>query len=128
MKKKRIAALLLTAFLIVNEAVYPVDQYVTYAQSEPEEELNLEDIANFVGMNPSALCRYYKRHTGKKMFEYLSGLRISYAMKLLMNRNINISQVAYDCGYNSLSHFNRQFKEITGYTPTEYIKHILHLY
>ena len=43
MKKKRIAALLLTAFLIVNEAVYPVDQYVTYAQSEPEEELNLEE-------------------------------------------------------------------------------------
>lgn len=43
MKKKRIAALLLTAFLIVNEAVYPVDQYVTYAQSEPEEELNLKE-------------------------------------------------------------------------------------
>ena len=43
MKKKRIAALLLTAFLIVNEAVYPVDQYVTYAQSEPEEELSLEE-------------------------------------------------------------------------------------
>lgn len=99
-----------------------------YINRHYQEELNLEDIANFVGMNPSALCRYYKRHTGKKMFEYLSGLRISYAMKLLMNRNINISQVAYDCGYNSLSHFNRQFKEITGYTPTEYIKHILHLY
>lgn len=43
MKKKRIVASLLTTFLIVNEAVYPVDQYVTYAQSEPEEELNLEE-------------------------------------------------------------------------------------
>lgn len=43
MKKKRIAALLLTAFLIVNEAVYPGDQYVTYAQSKPEEELNMEE-------------------------------------------------------------------------------------
>ena len=42
-EKKRIAALLLTAFLIVNEAVYPVDQYVIYAQSEPEEELNMEE-------------------------------------------------------------------------------------
>ena len=43
MKKKRIVASLLTTFLIVNEAVYPVDQYVTYTQSEPEEELNLEE-------------------------------------------------------------------------------------
>lgn len=39
------------------------------------------------------------------MFEYLTELRISYATKLLINKNINISQVAYDCGYNlSLIH------------------------
>lgn len=123
--------------LLTSETFTPDNSYTNnstiakvhlYINRHYQEELNLEDIANFVGMNPSALCRYYKRHTGKKMFEYLSGLRISYAMKLLMNRNINISQVAYDCGYNSLSHFNRQFKEITGYTSTEYIKHILHLY
>lgn len=92
-----------------------------------QEELTLEQIADFVGMNPSALCRYYKRHTGRKMFEYLSELRISYAVKLLMNRKINVCQVAYDCGYNSLSHFNHQFKEITGYTPTEYVRGVLHV-
>ena len=76
-------------------------------------------------MSPSALCRYYKKHTGRKMFEYLIELRISYAVKLLLNRSISIGQIAYDCGYNSLSHFNHQFKDITGYTPSDYSKHVL---
>lgn len=91
-----------------------------------QEEISLESIADFAGMNPSALCRYYKKHTGKKIFEYLSELRISYAIKLLVNRNINISQVAYNCGYNSLSHFNHQFKYITGRSPSDYVKNVLH--
>ena len=87
-----------------------------------QENISLEDIARHVGMNASALCRYYKKNTGKTLFSYLSELRISYAVKLLMNKNIAISQIAYDCGYNNLSHFNRQFKGITGKTPSEYCK------
>lgn len=90
-----------------------------------QDRLTLEDIASHVGMNPSALCRCYKRRTGRKIFEYLSELRISYAVKLLANRNITVGQVAYDCGYNSLSHFNRQFKDITGYAPSDYLRLVL---
>ena len=93
-----------------------------YMNKNYPNDISLEDIANHSGMNSSALCRYYKKHTGKTIFEYLSELRISYAVKLLMNKNITISQVAYDCGYNSLSHFNHQFKCIIGQTPSEYCK------
>jgi AraC-like DNA-binding protein len=87
-----------------------------------QEEISLADIAQNVGMNASALCRYFKKNTGTTLFEYLSKLRISYAVKLLSNRNIAINQIAYDCGYNNLSHFNRQFKSITGKTPSEYCR------
>lgn len=93
-----------------------------YMNKNYQENICLEDIARHVGMNASALCRYYKKNTGKTLFSYLSELRISYAVKLLMNKNMAISQVAYDCGYNNLSHFNRQFKEITGKTPSEYCR------
>ena len=65
-----------------------------------------------------------KKNTGKKIFEYISELRISYAAKLFTNQNITISQVAYDCGYNSLSHFNHQFKNLTGYSPRDYTRKI----
>lgn len=97
-----------------------------YMNKNYQENVTLEDIAKYVGMNPSALCRYYKKNTGKTLFEYLAELRISYAVKLLMNRSISINRVAYDCGYNNLSHFNRQFKEITSKTPSEYCKLLSH--
>lgn len=102
-----------------------INKVQIFINNNYQNDLSLEDIANNVGMNPSALCRYYKKHTGKKMFEYLTELRISYAVKLLSNKSISIGQIAYDCGYNSLSHFNHQFKNITGYTPSEYIKEVL---
>lgn len=98
---------------------------VDYMNKNYQESITLEDIANYAGMNPSALCRYYKKNTGKTMFEYLAELRISYAAKLLINKNMSITQIAYDCGYNNLSHFNRQFKSIVGKTPSEYCK-LLH--
>lgn len=105
--------------VVIKRALY-------YMNKNYQENICLEDIARYVGMNSSALCRYYKKNTGKTLFGYLSELRISYAVKLLMNKNIAISQVAYDCGYNNLSHFNRQFKEITGKTPSEYCKLLRH--
>lgn len=102
-----------------------INKIHSFINQNYQNDLSLEDIANHIGMNPSALCRYYKKHTGRRIFEYLTELRISYAVKLLLNKSINIGQVAYDCGYNSLSHFNHQFKQITGYTPSEYVKYIL---
>lgn len=119
----------LTSDTYMPERNYDEDKVISkvhlFINQHYQEEMSLERIASFVGMNPSALCRYYKRHTGRKIFEYLSELRISYAIKLLSNRSINISQVAYDCGYNSLSHFNHQFKNITGHAPSDYAKQIL---
>ena len=95
-----------------------------YINRHYQEEITLEGIAEYTGMNPSALCRYYKKYTGKKIFEYIAELRISYAIKLLTYRHNSIGQVAYDCGYNSISHFNRQFKRIVGKTPSEYCNHL----
>lgn len=87
-----------------------------------QKNITLSDLAQLVHMNPSALCRHYKICTGRSIFDYLSEIRISYATKLLRNHHIGISQIAYDCGYNSISHFNHQFKRITGCSPTEYLK------
>ena len=97
-----------------------------YMNRHYQDNVALSDIADYSGMNASALCRYYKRHTGRTLFTYLSELRISYAAKLLMNRSFTVGQVAYACGYNSLSHFNRQFKTIVGLTPSEYIGKLRH--
>lgn len=106
--------------LIVQRANY-------YMNTHYQENITLDEIADYAGMNPSALCRYYKKHTGKKLFEYIAEMRISYATKLLAYRHNQISEVAYDCGYNNISHFNRQFKRIVGQTPSEYSKFLNHI-
>lgn len=93
-----------------------------YINKYYQNDISLDSIADYVGMNPSALCRYFKRKTGKKLFDYVTELRVAFAAKLLINSNISISRIAYDCGYNNLSHFNRQFKSVTSTTPTEYRK------
>lgn len=93
-----------------------------YINQNYQKDVSLSKLAAHVGMTESALCRHFKRFTGKTLFEYLTELRISYAAKLLMNRNISINQVAYNCGYRTISHFNRQFKQVIGKTPREYVK------
>lgn len=95
---------------------------IEYINKYYQNDITLESIAEHVGMNPSALCRYFKKNTGKKLFDFVCELRIAFAAKLLLNSNISITRIAYDCGYNNLSHFNRQFKAITNSTPTEYRK------
>lgn len=99
-----------------------VDRVHAYLNANYNSQVSLEDIAAIVYMNPSSLCRYYKNHTGQTIFAYLSELRINYAMKLLSNSNRNIAGIAYDCGYNSLSHFNHQFRRVTGYTPSVFVR------
>lgn len=93
---------------------------INYLNCNYQEQLSLQDIASKAQMNPAALCRYFKNITGKTLFNYIRNLRIDYATKLLVNSNLPIKKIAYDCGYNYISFFNRQFKALKNLNPTEY--------
>ncbi len=84
------------------------------------DEIRIEQIASVAGMAPAAFCRYFKNRTRKTFVEYLNGLRIGHARKLLTNIDLSIGQVGMECGYNNSSHFHRQFKLSTGMTPFQY--------
>lgn len=96
--------------------------YITYHYTET---LSLSRIASIVSMNESAFSRYFKDKTGKSFVEYIQDLRIGYACKLLLGSSNEISQIAIECGFNTLCHFNRTFKKKTGFTPTNYRKQFL---
>ena len=83
-------------------------------------DLEFKNIAQIANMSEAAFSRYFKKHTGKTFSAYINDLRIGYACKLLVAGKLNVTQVAFECGFNNLSYFNEQFKKNTGKTPREF--------
>jgi AraC-like DNA-binding protein len=86
------------------------------------DEVSLEQAAELASMTVPAFCRLFKRLTGKTFTQFLNEYRISKSVQLLITQDQPISEVAFACGYNSLSYFNRQFRKVTGHKPTNYRK------
>ncbi|MDX1637357.1 MAG: AraC family transcriptional regulator [Balneolaceae bacterium] len=99
-----------------------VNSVISYILKHYKEDIKLETIAEVAHYSKAAFCKFFKKRTRKTFCEFLNEVRISQACKQLKNSDKNISRVGYECGYNNISHFNRQFKKITGITPREYIK------
>lgn len=87
-----------------------------------QEDITLEEVAELVNITPGAFCRYFKNKTGKTLFSFLKEVRIGYACKLLNVTNKTVTEICYESGYNTLAHFNTQFKEVKGTTPGKYRK------
>lgn len=88
--------------------------------------IGLKDVSALTHHSVSAFCRYFKTHTRKSYFQYLSEVRIAFACKLLMEGALDISEVCYASGFNNFSNFHKQFKRIVQSTPTDYQKQTKH--
>ncbi len=84
------------------------------------EELSLEQVASAVHTSKFYFCKMFKKATGINFTDYLSRLRTERAKNLLLNPNLRVSEIAYEVGFQSLTHFNRVFKRIAGRSPTNY--------
>lgn len=86
-----------------------------------QRTIKLEEIAHVANLSISAFCRFFKLRTRKTFSQFLNEFRISVACKKLLLDDFSISEICYEVGFTNLSNFNRQFKKITGYTPSQYI-------
>lgn len=109
---------------IAEDSHDPTSRVYTYLYNNFREKIALNDVASFVSLNPSALCRSFRQKTDKSIFRVLAEIRIEHACRLLSYSKTTISQAAYESGYNSLPHFIKQFHEIMGRTPTQYRQQI----
>ncbi|HEV8541331.1 MAG TPA: helix-turn-helix domain-containing protein [Verrucomicrobiae bacterium] len=91
-----------------------------YIRDNQEEELSLNQVAKAVNTSSFYFCKMFKKATGINFTEYVSRVRIESAKNLLLNPNLRVSEIAYQVGFQSLTHFNRVFKKIVGQAPTEY--------
>ena len=84
------------------------------------QDISLNEMATYLNMSPSTFCRFFKKHFYKTYTAFLNEVRIGHACKLLQESDKNIAQIGFASGYNHLTHFNKQFKKIIGYSPKEY--------
>jgi AraC-like DNA-binding protein len=86
-----------------------------------ERKIDIGEVAHISNLSEAAFCRYFKKMTRLTFTEFLNHYRINQAQKLLL-LDKNISETCYDCGFESVSYFNRIFKKITNENPLAFKK------
>jgi AraC-like DNA-binding protein len=84
------------------------------------EDLSLPQVAQVAYASPFHFCKLFKRATGLTFTNFLSRVRIERSKNLLINPQLRVSEIAYEVGFQSLTHFNRVFQKLLGQSPTEY--------
>lgn len=88
-------------------------------QKNYTKPITLDTVSQQLNVSSFYFCKQFKKYVGMNFTEYVARLRIESAKKLLQNPHIHVNEIAFETGFNSLPHFNRSFKRITGVTPTE---------
>ena len=97
-----------------------LNDVIQFTLNQYHRSVGLEEVSAIANMSPSAFCRFFKQRTRKTYINFLTEVRISKACNYLQEKDATVLQTSYRVGFNNLSHFNRKFKKITGYTPTSY--------
>ena len=89
-----------------------------------QQKIRVDTIASLCHLDKAAFCRYFKKSTGSTFITFLNQYRISQAKRMLL-RGKNVSETCYECGFESLSYFNRTFKKVTGENPSDFKRRLL---
>ena len=95
----------------------PVSRAKQFILENQTENLSLGRVAKSVNTSIFYFCKMFKKATGLNFTDYVSRIRVEKAKNLLLNRNLRVSEIAYEVGFQSLTHFNRVFKKILGLRP-----------
>lgn len=103
-----------------QEYVKKFNDLLDYIDRHYDEELNLESMAAYMGFSKFHFSRLFKQYTSLTFNDYLNYRRLKAAEKLLADPGIPIAEVSMQCGFNSISTFNRLFKQVKNCTPSEF--------
>ena len=91
-----------------------------YIQENFDKKITLTEVADIVNMSHVSFNRFMKKRTGKTFVDYVNDVRIAFAAIRLVEKDNSISEIAFDCGFNNISNFNRVFKKLKKCTPSQY--------
>lgn len=97
-----------------------IEKIMAYLNNNFNEAITLGDAAKIAGMAQVSLSRFFKLRTGKTFIDTLNEVRLGHATRMLIDTTNSINEVAYKCGFNNMSNFNRIFKKKKDSTPKEF--------
>ena len=97
-----------------------ISKTLEYMNKNFSSEISLAEVARIANMTEVSFSRFFKKRTGTNFVDCLADIRLGHAARMLVDTNQNISEIAYNCGFNNISNFNRTFKKKKGCTPKEF--------
>jgi AraC-like DNA-binding protein len=94
-----------------------------YIHANYNNKPDVNVVAARVHLSTSAFCRYFKKQTKMTFTDFVNQYRITQAKTLLL-KDVSVSEACYEVGFQSLSHFNKLFKKITGINPSVFKKQL----
>lgn len=109
---------------IVYHNVLRLRPVIEYIYSNFSEKIYIEKLSDMISVSPDYFTKMFKETIGTTPIEYINGLRINKAMRLLVETETSISDVAVKSGFSTPNYFNKIFKQYMGVTPLAYKKKI----
>jgi len=104
-----------------NERTEQIKKVLFHIREEYNNPLTLNYLSEIANLSPRYFCRIFNQLIGKTPIEYLNYYRIECACNMFYSSGINVTEVAFACGFNDLSYFIKTFKKIKGMTPKKFL-------
>lgn len=102
--------------------VQKVSEMARFITKNYTRQLQTKDVAGHVGLHPNYAMTLFRKYYGMTLSTYITRLRVCQAQYLLISSNVDISRIAYEMGFGSVSRFYERFKAVSGHTPRQYRK------
>lgn len=105
---------------ITHEDSNRIGTIQSYVRNNVQNKISIKEVGQLLGLTEVSFCRYFKKVHNKSFVTFLNEFRIALSCKLLIETDLTVSEIGYDCGFNSLSLFHRLFQRQLNTTPLEY--------
>lgn len=97
-----------------------ISEAIDYMQEKHTLQITLDEVAKVVHLSPNYFCKLFADVSGSSFSNYLSKIRVEHAEELLLNTNMSITDIAFECGFGSFASFLRTFKKNCGCRPSSF--------
>ena len=103
-----------------QKEISQVESIAIYIAQNYRNPIKISDIGKAVGLHPDHANAIFRKAFGRTLTEYITEERISHAQRALLTTEKNITEIAFESGFNTISRFNAAFRKISACTPREF--------